>query len=214
MLPNPELHLPVYQLPSQGLNSRWAGTAAVVATIKAGATAYHSASNANIDIATIAPRSPTVGEYHDHSLTFSADTFPDIGRQKYNIRVRSAWEADEAFDFERFHIPGCKRDRCDGKCGLKNEKELVYQKKLREDKEKQRQSIDKRDEAQRRKSTISVSSEPIEDVEEPGDTDFATGAKVNSKAGKEKSRKKNRVTFAIKDAIMFDESSRPRKRQR
>ncbi|KAL8806125.1 MAG: hypothetical protein Q9182_001526 [Xanthomendoza sp. 2 TL-2023] len=184
-------------MPSRGLKSRWAGTAAEVATIKDGATIKHPASSANIYVATNAPTPPTVGKYRNDTLTFSVDTFPDISRQKYNIRVPSGSEASEKTDFKSFHVPRCKRDSCDGKCGLENKKGLAFQKMLREDKEKQRQSVDKRDEAQRRQSTTSILSGTIEDVEEPGDTDFATGAKLASKAGKQKSRKKNRVTFAV-----------------
>ncbi|KAL8884227.1 MAG: hypothetical protein Q9205_005229, partial [Flavoplaca limonia] len=143
-----------------------------------------------------------------------------ISTQKYNIRLRSAWEADEAYDFERFHIPHCDRSKCDGSCGLKNMKGLAKQARLRRDKDKERRERDaprKEDEklkpaveseSERKDSTATASSGTVPEVEEPGDTDFVTGAEIRSK-GKAKGmilsppgRKKGRVTFAEQDSKM------------
>ncbi|KAL9033736.1 MAG: hypothetical protein Q9180_005791, partial [Flavoplaca navasiana] len=139
--------------------------------------------------------------------------------QKYNIRLRSSWEADEAYDFERFHIPHCDRSKCDGSCGLKNMKGLAKQARLRREKDKERRERDaprkedekvksaEKDEGERKDSTATASSGTVPEVEEPGDTDFVTGAEIRSK-GKAKGissptgRKKGRVTFAEQDSRM------------
>ncbi|KAL8995645.1 MAG: hypothetical protein Q9169_004654 [Polycauliona sp. 2 TL-2023] len=138
-------------------------------------------------------------------------TTDSIARQTYNLRLRSAWEADENHDFYRFHVPRCDRSKCDGSCGLKDKKELERQIRLRRERERQRREMDKQDEGdQQRKpaenltrmkkdSTASASSGSGPGVEEPGDTDFMTGAKIRGKTSANstpKKRKPGRVTFA------------------
>lgn len=140
-----------------------------------------------------------------------------IGTQTYNLRLRSSWEADENYDFNRFHTPDCKQSECDGSCGLKDKKELREQIKLRRDKEKQRRERDEQDEKdkklklaekeenKRKESTATTSSGTGADVEEPGDTDFVTGVKIRGRTSGNstpKGRKKGRVTFAEEDVKM------------
>ncbi|KAL8785021.1 MAG: hypothetical protein Q9213_003614 [Squamulea squamosa] len=143
-----------------------------------------------------------------------------IEQRKSNIRLRSAWEADENYDFNRFHVPGCKRDKCDGKCGLESKKELWAQIRLRKEKEKQRRAIDaeteeakkfkstEKEDVQRRDSTTTATLSTIVDVEEPGDTDFVTGTKIRSRAvgniTPKRGRKKG-VTFADQGAKVLDQ---------
>ncbi|KAL8774107.1 MAG: hypothetical protein Q9209_001215 [Squamulea sp. 1 TL-2023] len=144
--------------------------------------------------------------------------FPVIESGKSNVRLRSAWEAEENYDFNRFHVPGCEQDKCDGKCGLEDDKELRLQIKLRRQKEKQRQVIDaeteeakrvklaEKEDIKRRDSTTTTSLSTV--VEEPGDTDFMTGAKIRSKAVASitpKGPKKKGVTFANQDAMVLDQ---------
>ncbi|KAL8848959.1 MAG: hypothetical protein Q9221_006054 [Calogaya cf. arnoldii] len=139
-----------------------------------------------------------------------------IATQTYNLRLRSSWEADENYDFNHFHTPDCKRNECDGSCGLKNRKALRDQIKLRMAKERQRQERDKQgeedaktklaekgEELKRRMFTVTTSSGTAGEVEEPGDTDFVTGAMIRKKKTSAHStpskRKKARVTFAEED---------------
>ncbi|KAI4092622.1 MAG: hypothetical protein LQ339_007870 [Xanthoria mediterranea] len=154
-----------------------------------------------------------------------------ISTQTYNIPLRSNWEAEENYDFRHYHVPGCKQADCDGSCGTKPKKALKEQIKLRRDKEAQRKKMEEEEEQQddkdlkrkltaekkkvedeeeskKRKestaTTATTSSGTGVEVEEPGDTDFVTGAKLKKKkkksdGGTPKARKKARVTFAEED---------------
>ncbi|KAL8657281.1 MAG: hypothetical protein Q9226_002068 [Calogaya cf. arnoldii] len=142
-------------------------------------------------------------------------TTDSIAEQTYNLRLRSSWEADENYDFNHFHTPDCKRNECDGSCGLKNRRLLREQIQLRRVKEKQRQERDKQgeedartklaekgEELKKRMSTATTSSGTAGEVEEPGDTDFVTGARIRKKTSAHSTpskRKKARVTFAEED---------------
>ncbi|KAL8673064.1 MAG: hypothetical protein Q9168_002487 [Polycauliona sp. 1 TL-2023] len=144
-----------------------------------------------------------------------------IARQTYNIRLRSAWEADENYDFNLFHVPNCNRNECDGSCGIKTSKdrqELRQQIQMRKDKEKQRRQRDaqyevdkqrisaEKEEMRRKESIATTSSGSGPNVDEPGDTDFMTGAKIRVKtsANSTPKKKKGRVTFADQDVTMWD----------
>ncbi|KAL8732993.1 MAG: hypothetical protein Q9166_002391 [cf. Caloplaca sp. 2 TL-2023] len=138
-------------------------------------------------------------------------TTDDISRMKYNLPTRAAWEADENYDFHRFHIPGCSRLECGGKCGQNSPKKHWDEINLRKEKEKQRKKIygehEKAAEIKKWRSETPVPMESVEKVEEPGDTDFVTGAKVQSFAEggtTPKGQKKNRVTFVTPEPRNVD----------
>ena len=98
-------------------------------------------------------------------------------------------------------------------------KALAKQARLRRQKDKERRERDAprkgdeklkpavESESERKYSTATASSGTVPEVEEPGDTDFVTGADIRSK-GKAKGilsptgRKKGRVTFAEQDPRM------------
>ncbi|KAL8834342.1 MAG: hypothetical protein Q9170_003797 [Blastenia crenularia] len=110
----------------------------------------------------------------------------DISRQSYNIRLRSEWEAEETYNFNRFHVPGCKQETCDGKCGLKDKKKLW-------DEIRQRQAHDKESKKRESESTDSKEDEKLkEKMEEPGDTPFVAKSRMkpNERSATPKGQKK------------------------
>ena len=99
---------------------------------------------------------------------------------------------------------------------MKNLNRLEKQAWLRREVEEQRRERDaprkedeelkpaEKDEKKRKDSTATASSGTAPEVEEPGDTDFMTGAEIRSKAKARTilsptGRKKGRVTFAEQD---------------
>ncbi|KAL8717165.1 MAG: hypothetical protein Q9225_005566 [Loekoesia sp. 1 TL-2023] len=112
-----------------------------------------------------------------------------IDQQRYNILLRTSWEAEETYNFIRFHVPGCKNDKPSCECGMGSKKELWAGIRLR------------RDMARERKKNASESTDSKEEpkfpaitgkLEEPGDGDFVIGAKDKPKegSGTPKGRKK------------------------
>lgn len=130
-------------------------------------------------------------------------TTDSIDEQRYRIPLRPAWEAEENYHFERYHVPKCDREKCDGKCGKQSKKKLKEEIKLRRDAIRER-----REAATASDSTMTDGKEepktpppPIGGkMEEPGDGAFTMGgkgkgkAKVTEEGSALKSRKK--VTFA------------------
>ncbi|KAL9605061.1 MAG: hypothetical protein Q9179_001632 [Wetmoreana sp. 5 TL-2023] len=114
----------------------------------------------------------------------------------YNLPLHPGWEAEENYDFGTFHVSGCNRAKCDGKCGLGNPKELIEQIGLRKANDRERK---KHQAATKMNGKDGSSSpKPKERMEEPGDDDFVIGAKGTPMKGGDtpKGRKKGRVTFA------------------
>lgn len=66
-----------------------------------------------------------------------------IDVMKYNIRLRSAWEAEENYNFRENHFPGCKQivggEKC--MCGNQTKKELMDEKRLRKELDEARKRI-------------------------------------------------------------------------
>ncbi|KAL8685827.1 MAG: hypothetical protein Q9218_007520 [Villophora microphyllina] len=119
-------------------------------------------------------------------------TTDSIGDMTYNLPLQPAWQAEENYDFSRYHVPGCKKADCDGKCGLGESKKRLYgEKMLRVAKDRER-----RQEAVKAKGHTSGTIR--EKMEEPGDEDFVMGMKTSPvKDGNMlKGAKKARVTFA------------------
>ncbi|KAL8738499.1 MAG: hypothetical protein Q9181_000710 [Wetmoreana brouardii] len=133
----------------------------------------------------------------DSILTFRADDFPQgINEMTYNLPLCPGWEAEENYNFNTFHVSGCNRAKCDGKCGQGNPKELNEQVGLRRANDRERKKHQAA--AEMNGKGGSYTSKQKERMEEPGDADFVIGAKSSPMKGGDtpKGRKKGRVRFA------------------
>ncbi|KAL8999327.1 MAG: hypothetical protein Q9188_005905 [Gyalolechia gomerana] len=119
-----------------------------------------------------------------------------IDEQRYRIPLKPEWEAEETYNFNRFHAPGCDKEKCDGKCGQEDKK------KLREEIRSRRGVV-----RERKKNTSESTTDNKEEpktppragkMEEPGDGAFVIGGKGKAKAKDEVSASKGRkkVKFA------------------
>ncbi|KAL8710143.1 MAG: hypothetical protein Q9220_005226 [cf. Caloplaca sp. 1 TL-2023] len=121
----------------------------------------------------------------------------DIGEQRYNTRLAPISEAAETYDYNRFHVPGCKQDKCNGKCGQGDPKLLTRQIKARKDQERKRREREASEVKKRYRDQGSPSQK--EKLEEPGDKDFVDRAKDEADDNDDlpaKRQKKRHVRFA------------------
>ncbi|KAL9027351.1 MAG: hypothetical protein Q9196_004113 [Gyalolechia fulgens] len=122
--------------------------------------------------------------------------FPGIDEQRYGIPLKPQWEAEETYNFNRYHVPGCDQETCDGACGQENKKALREEIKLRRDaiRERKQNASESTTDGKEEPKT----PPPLGKTEEPGDEAFVMGGKGKGKAKEEdgppKSQKK--VKFA------------------
>ncbi|KAI4242289.1 MAG: hypothetical protein LQ352_007273, partial [Teloschistes flavicans] len=119
------------------------------------------------------------------------------------LHLQPAWQAQETYDFSKYHIKGCDREKCDGKCGLNQPKKLSKDINMRKERD-----------VQRNDALYAIEEGPpsrkrADKMEESGDEDFVvekndsprkgtpTAQKDSPRKGNtSKAKKKARVTFA------------------
>ncbi|KAL8637584.1 MAG: hypothetical protein Q9228_005160 [Teloschistes exilis] len=114
----------------------------------------------------------------------------DIIAEKYNITLQPASQAEEKYNFNRFHVHGCNHSKCEGKCGQEEPKQLSKEiiKRRRSDEQRKQEAEIKKGPPKRKLA---------EKLEEPGDDDFVVKRKKTpQKVDTPKPKKQARVRFA------------------
>ncbi|KAL9576861.1 MAG: hypothetical protein Q9212_006756 [Teloschistes hypoglaucus] len=133
-----------------------------------------------------------------------------IVNEKYNITLQPASQAEEKYNFNKFHVHGCDQSKCDGKCGQAQPKELSKEISKRRKSDDQR-----RKDAEIKKGS---SKQTLADrVEEPGDDDFVVKSpqKVNIPKRKlaEKVEEPGDDDFVVKKKKILQNGDTPRQKK-
>ncbi|KAL8936297.1 MAG: hypothetical protein Q9216_005004 [Gyalolechia sp. 2 TL-2023] len=124
-------------------------------------------------------------------LTTHPPLFPGIDEQRYRIPLKPQWEAEETYNFMRYHVRGCDQEKCNGACGQKDKKKLRQDIKMRRDvvKERRKNASESTTDGKEEPKTPPMTGR----TEEPGDEAFVISGKGKGK-GKGKAKEEGSAT--------------------
>ncbi|KAI4286451.1 MAG: hypothetical protein L6R35_004294 [Caloplaca aegaea] len=135
-------------------------------------------------------------------ITDSKYPFQDIAERRWNIRLKSEWEAEENYNFALYHTPDCRHKGDDDKCtcGGDNAKQKEFKNAVRVRKKEIRERNGKVAAAESKDQTEDQNKpDTPEKKEESGDEEFMaetpTKSRLKKGGGTPKGRGKT-VTWA------------------